>query len=41
MADFASLTTYLRFPASHHGRIRHSNFISVNRPQEAPVNNAA
>jgi transposase-like protein len=27
MADFASLTTYLRFPASHHGRIRHSNFI--------------
>ena len=27
MADFASLTTYLRFPAGHHGRIRHSNFI--------------
>jgi putative transposase len=26
-ADFASLTTYLRFPAGHHGRIRHSNFI--------------
>lgn len=27
MADFASLTTHLRFPAGHHGRIRHSNFI--------------
>lgn len=27
MTDFASLTTYLRFPAAHHGRIRHSNFI--------------
>ncbi len=27
MADFASLTTYLRFPAGHHKRIRHSNFI--------------
>jgi len=27
MADFASLTTYLRFPPGHHGRIRHSNFI--------------
>jgi transposase-like protein len=27
MADFASLTTYLRFPAGHHARIRHSNFI--------------
>ncbi len=27
MADFASLSTYLRFPAGHHGRIRHSNFI--------------
>ncbi len=27
LADFASLTTYLRFPAGHHGRIRHSNFI--------------
>jgi putative transposase len=27
MADFASLTTYLRFPAAHHSRIRHSNFI--------------
>ena len=27
MADFTSLSTYLRFPAGHHGRIRHSNFI--------------
>ena len=27
MADLASLTTYLRFPAGHHARIRHSNFI--------------
>jgi len=26
-ADFASLTTYLRFPVEHHKRIRHSNFI--------------
>ena len=26
-ADFASLTTYLRFPVDHHKRIRHSNFI--------------
>lgn len=27
MADFTSLTTYLRFPAGHHARARHSNFI--------------
>lgn len=27
MAGFESLTTYLRFPVGHHGRIRHSNFI--------------
>jgi putative transposase len=27
LSDFASLTTFLRFPAGHHGRIRHSNFI--------------
>jgi transposase-like protein len=25
--DFEHLITYLRFPAEHHGRIRHSNFI--------------
>lgn len=27
MGDFAALSTYLRFPAGHHHRIRHSNFI--------------
>jgi transposase-like protein len=27
MTDVESLTTYLRFPAEHWGRIRHSNFI--------------
>jgi transposase-like protein len=27
MADLASLCSYLRFPAGHHSRIRHSNFI--------------
>jgi transposase-like protein len=27
MTNFESLTTYLRFPAGHHSRIRHSNFI--------------
>jgi transposase-like protein len=27
MTNFESLTTYLRFPAGHWGRIRHSNFI--------------
>jgi putative transposase len=26
-ADFSHLISYLRFPADHHGRIRHSNFI--------------
>ncbi len=26
-ADFEHLITYLRFPAEHHARIRHSNFI--------------
>ena len=25
--DFEHLVTYLRFPAEHHSRIRHSNFI--------------
>ena len=25
--DFEHLIAYLRFPAEHHGRIRHSNFI--------------
>jgi len=27
LKDYESLTTYLRFPAEHHKRIRHSNFI--------------
>ena len=27
LADRAQFTTYLRFPAEHHHRIRHSNFI--------------
>jgi putative transposase len=27
LADREQLTTYLRFPAEHHHRIRHSNFI--------------
>jgi putative transposase len=29
--DFEHLVTYLRFPAEHWGRIRHSNFISSAR----------
>lgn len=39
--DLASLTVHLRFPAEHWRRIRHSNFISVNRPREAPLVEAA
>jgi transposase-like protein len=35
--DLASLTVHLRFPAEHWKRIRHSNFISVNRPREARI----
>jgi putative transposase len=27
LADREGLTAYLRFPAEHHHRIRHSNFI--------------
>jgi putative transposase len=27
LTDNAGLTAYLRFPAEHHGRVRHSNFI--------------
>ena len=27
LADRAGLTAYLRFPAEHHNRVRHSNFI--------------
>ena len=29
-SDFEHLVTFLRFPVEHWGRIRHSNFISVN-----------
>lgn len=29
--DFCHLVSYRRFPKEHWGRIRHSNFISVNR----------
>jgi transposase-like protein len=28
LADHEGLTAYLRFPAEHHHRVRHSNFIS-------------
>ena len=39
--DFASLTVHLRFPREHWKRIRHSNFILVNRPREARLAEAA
>jgi putative transposase len=39
--DREGLTAYLRFPAEHHHRIRHSNFIWVNRPWEARLAEAA
>jgi transposase-like protein len=32
LTDRDQLTSYLRFPLEHHKRIRHSNFIWVNRP---------
>jgi putative transposase len=32
LSDREQLTSYLRFPLEHHRRIRHSNFIWVNRP---------
>ena len=35
LTDREGLTAYLRFPAEHHHRIRHSNFIWVNRLWEA------
>jgi putative transposase len=41
LADREGLTAYLRFPAEHHHRIRHSNFIWVNRPWEARLAEAA
>jgi putative transposase len=39
--DLASLTVHLRFPAGHWRRIRHSNFILVNRRREALLAEAA
>ena len=39
--DREGLTAYLRFPAEHQHRIRHSNFIWVNRPWEARLADAA
>jgi putative transposase len=41
LADREGLTSYLRFPAEHHPRVRHSNFIWVNRPWEARLAEAA
>jgi len=41
LSDCEQLTSYLRFPAGHHKRIRHSNFIWVNRPWEARLADAA
>nr|MDP9343786.1 IS256 family transposase [Actinomycetota bacterium] len=35
MEDLDHLTTYLRFPTEHWKRIRHSSFISVNRPRQS------
>ena len=32
LADRVGLTAYLRFPAEHHHRIRHSNFIVISSP---------
>jgi hypothetical protein len=37
-ADFATLTTYLPFPAGHHARIRHSNFIERTFGEHPAVN---
>jgi putative transposase len=41
LTDREGLTAYLRFPAEHHKRIRHSNFIWVNRLWEARLADAA
>jgi transposase-like protein len=41
LTDRACLTAYLRFPAEHHKRIRHSNFMWANRPWEARLAEAA
>jgi putative transposase len=41
LADREGLTAYLRFPAEHHHRVRHPDFIWVNRPWEARLADAA
>src|SRR5664279_2249450 len=41
LSEREQLTSYLRFPLEHHRRIRHSNFISVNRPRETRLAVAA
>ncbi len=41
LADRESLTVYLRFPREHWNRIRHSNFIWVNRPRRGRLAEAA
>jgi putative transposase len=41
LTDRGGLTAYLRFPAEHHKRIRHSNFIWVNRPGKARLADVA
>jgi putative transposase len=41
LADREGLTAYLRFPAEHQRRVRHSNFIWVNRPARGRLADAA
>jgi putative transposase len=41
LTDREGLTAYLRFPAEHHNRVRHSTFIWVNRLLEARLADAA
>jgi len=41
LTDREGLTANLRFPAGHHHRIRHSNFIWVNRPARGRLADAA
>ena len=41
LTDREQLTSYLRFPVEHHRRIRHSNFIWVNRPGRGRLAEAA
>ena len=37
LADREGLTAYLRFPAEHHPRVRHSNFIERTAALCSPV----